>query len=95
MFWHPRIDGNHEALVDVTRQEDGKPLMSDEREFGKVRVSNLSDGAYSIRVRAGETYKAFVLNVGAKPEEGQAHKNSSVATPKGTPKTQSEKPKDK
>jgi len=76
LFWKPSFDGNHEAIVNVRRLSDDKPIVLDEKDFGKRPLTGLEDGSYYVKVDAGQSYKTLVLTVKSEP--------APVAAPKPT-----------
>jgi hypothetical protein len=78
----PAIDGNHEAIVNVTRLRDNHPILHDERHLGNASLAGLDDGSYFIKIDAGESYKTLVLTVKSKAEPVPQPNAANPAVPR-------------
>jgi len=69
LFARPTIDTDRGAVVEVTRQADQKAVVQGEKHRGSVRLTNLEEGSYVIRVTTEEASKTLVLNVTPAPAQ--------------------------
>jgi hypothetical protein len=79
----PTMDGNHQAIVNVVRLSDNRPILQDERKTGSASLSGLEDGSYYIKIDAGESYKTLVVTV------------KTQATPPAPPAAEDSAPKNR